>query len=138
MTKRHKSFGSPSAEAEALEDMTFELEGETFTCYPAIPGATLLEFVELVDSGDESGTPKALLMLINKAIIKDDLDDFNKLIHDPNIAIPVETIGEIATWMVETYTKRPTKRVSSLAGGRARTGRSSTEDVSSPESTQED
>jgi hypothetical protein len=42
---------------------------------------------------------------------------FDKLAKDPDIAITVESLSEIVSWLVEQYTNRPTQRSEELSSG---------------------
>jgi hypothetical protein len=54
-----------------------------------------------------------LVRLLDEAIWPEDKADFNKLIDDPDVAISINTLGEILEWLAEEYTDRPTRPASS-------------------------
>lgn len=132
MTTRHKDFGAPRADVE-VEPLSFSLHGEEFDCHPNVQGAMLLRFIKEADSGDGSRASEALLGLFEKVLEPESFVRFNELWNDNNRIVPIETIGEIAGWLIEEYTARPTKRSSSSSRGRTRPGRTSTETVQDEE-----
>lgn len=113
---RHKDF-SGGTSIEDFEPLSFTLNGETFNAVPAIQGSTLLEFVAAADSDSGGAAAGALYSFFENCMEPDEYARFRALLKDPKIIIDMETIGEIAGWLVEEYTTRPTKRpVSSVDG----------------------
>jgi len=103
---RHKNFGSPKN--ESLEPLTFDLYDETFTAYPEIQGAKLLDFSRLVGSDDQSASTGALLDFFETVLEKDSYERMQELWDDPERIVPIETLSDIISWLVEEYTDRPT------------------------------
>ena len=125
MTKRHRDFGKTKTMSD-YEPLAFSLEGQEFECRPAINGATLLKFVADADSNEGGRSATALLDFFSRALKSEDAERFKALIDDPDTLIQIETIGEIAAWLVEQYTDRPTQEPSNSSSGSGRTGRKST------------
>jgi len=124
VTKRHRTF--TSAAPTQTDPVTFDLNGHVFTCKAALPGAVLLDFVAEADSGDGGRAAAVLVTFIETALIPDDVDQFRFVVRDAETAIPVETIGEIASYLVEEYAGRPTTPPDSSGATRTKSGRGST------------
>ena len=128
---RFKDFGKTTA-IEDFPPLGFALNGEEFTCKQAMSGAMLLDFVRRADSDSGGMAAEAIIDFLNMAMEEDDATRFDAMIKDPEQIVEVETLGEIAGWLVEQYTTRPTKARSRSASGRSNGGRTST-DTSSEE-----
>ena len=107
MTKRHKDFGR-TKKAEDYEPLSFTLEGQEFNCKPAMNGMSLLKFVREADSDDGGRAADAMVGLFDKVLLKEDAERFKALAEDPDVVIEMETLGEIAAWIIESYTKKDT------------------------------
>lgn len=117
---RHKSFGSANPYADR-EPVTFEIYDETFTCRPAVQGAELLKFgKDAVDNPNE-----AVLNFFQICMNEAEFIRFKDLMEDPDRIVDVQTLGEIAGFLVSEYTARPTEPSSSSTNGPAPTGRTS-------------
>lgn len=102
---RHRSFSAKRP--ENLAPLTFDLEGQTFEAHKAIPGAVLLDLV--AHAGDEGGeSAGAIVSFFEQALVPESHERFDALIKDPEAQIPLETLVEILTWLIEEYTSRPT------------------------------
>jgi len=128
---RFKDFGK----TQTLDDfppLGFALNGEEFVCRPAVAGAVLLDFVRRADSNSGGMAADAIVEFLEDSLEENDKERFVAMIRDPEVIVEVDTLGEIAGWLIEQYTSRPTKPRSRSAGGRSSTGRGST-DISSEE-----
>lgn len=103
---RKKSFGGSVEEVEPLE---FELHGETFSCRPELQGATLLTYSKRFASDDLAEVNAAFLDFFGSALKADSYVKFKELCESEDKIVKVETLGEIAEWLIEEYTDRPTK-----------------------------
>jgi hypothetical protein len=128
---RFKDFGKTTA-IDEFPPLGFALNGEEFSCRQAMSGAALLDFVRRADSNSGGAAAEAIVEFLNTALEEDDAIRFDAMIKDPDQIVDVETLGEIAGWLVEQYTTRPTKARSRSASGRSNGGRTST-DTSSEE-----
>jgi hypothetical protein len=128
---RFKDFGKTQS-VEDYEPLGFSLNGEEFQCRPALPGAMLLDFVRKADAESGGAAAEAIIQFMEEALEEPDQERFTAMIRDPDIIVEVETLGEIAGWIVEQYTSRPTKPRSRSAAGRKKIGSGST-DTSSDE-----
>lgn len=128
---RFKDFGKTTS-IEEFPPLGFALNGEEFTCKQAMSGAVLLDFVRRADSNSGGMAAEAIIDFLSMAMEDEDATRFDAMIKDPERIVEVETLGEIAGWLVEQYTTRPTKARSRSASGRSNGGRTST-DTSSEE-----
>ena len=128
---RFKDFGKTTP-IDEFPPLGFALNGEEFTCRPAMSGASLLDFVRRADSDSGGMAAEAIVDFLSMSMEEDDAARFDAMIKDPDQIVEVETLGEIAGWLVEQYTARPTKARSRSASGRSNGGRTST-DTSSDE-----
>lgn len=113
-TKRHRTFGSRNKKASKAP-VTFDIEGvdtedneyvEAFTARPTIPGIAIMEFADKGASGAGMG---AMLELYEAAMEEEEYKRFDKFVHDPKNIVELETLTELAGYLVEEYTSRPTK-----------------------------
>jgi hypothetical protein len=47
--------------------------------------------------------------LLNSAIHPESKRHFMSIIEDNDVAVPIETLGDILMWLAEEYSNRPTK-----------------------------
>lgn len=124
MSERHRVFGNAQKQEKKSDPVTFDLLGETFTCKKKMPGAAILTFVHEADSGEGSRATDALVNFIKRCLKNsDERDRFEELYNreppdsdDGEVDIEVveiEDLGEIAGWLVEQYSGRPTPAQSS-------------------------
>lgn len=103
---RKKSFGSPTSDVEPL---VFDLFDEEFECRPEIQGATLLTYSKRFSSDDLGEVNAAFLDFFQSALKKESYERFEAICNSEDKIVKVETLGEIAEWLIEEYTDRPTK-----------------------------
>lgn len=130
MTQRQKSFRGGKAISD-FEPIEFDLEGRKFQCKPAVQGAVLLEFVAQADGDSGGAAAGAIYGFFESCMPADQYKAFMELLNDPDLIFDMEVIGEIAGWLVEQYTARPTQPSSSSAPGLSIAGPGSTETPSS-------
>lgn len=104
---RTRDFGASKTLAD-FDPLNFTLNGETFNCVPAIQGQTMLEFVAEADSDEGGKAAQALYGFFKKALVADDYQRFDVMIKSPEYIVDLNLIGDIAAWLVEEYTARPT------------------------------
>jgi hypothetical protein len=121
MAKRHKDFGS-APKQDDFEPLSFTYDGQEYECRPMINGTVLLKFVRDADSGEGGKSAGALLNLFGDVLLADDFKRFEEYVNDPDTIVEIEKLGEIAAWVVEEYTARPTQASSNSSNGRTRTG----------------
>ena len=122
---RHKDF-SGGTSIEDFEPLTFSLNNQTFRAVPAIQGSTLLEFVAKADGESGGAAAGALYSFFESCMEPEEYQRFQALLQDPKVIIDMETNGEIAGWLVEQYTARPTKQPENSPVGQTSSGHMST------------
>jgi hypothetical protein len=98
---RRRDFGSPAVNPDA-EPVEFDLHGETFHCVPEIQGAVLLDLVEAAE-GEGSQQAAVLSRALKAALVEESAERFAALTHSKDKHVPLEALGEIAAWLIETY-----------------------------------
>lgn len=121
MTTRRKTFRG-GKRLEEFEPVEFELNDQTFKCKPAIQGAVLLEFVAKADSGEGAAAATALYDFFSDVMDDEEYKRFRAYLKNTEIIIEMDTIGEIAAWLVEEYTARPTEPSENSDGGQSSSG----------------
>lgn len=104
--KRHRSFGGHKKKATPL---SFELQGETFKCYPRMTGAALIDFAAAATSDDTSRSTAATLEFFEGVMKPEEHKRFDEFIRDPDKEIEIDELAEVVEWLVEEYTNRPTE-----------------------------
>lgn len=113
---RFKKF-SGGTKITDFEPLSFELNGETFECLPAIQGSVLLEFVRDADSESGAGSAKALYNFLEQSMTEEEYARLDDVLHSDEVIIDVNLIGEIVAWLVEEYSSRPTKQPEPSSSG---------------------
>ena len=103
---KFKDFGA-GPDLSQLEEVTFQLHGETFTCVKAIQGKVLLNLVKDSASDDPVAAARVVEDFFSRVLVDESLVRFNALLADKDKIVPVETLGEITAWVVEQLTNRP-------------------------------
>lgn len=109
---RHKSFDT--VDIEDAEPLSFDLGGETFDCYPEVQGSVILELMRTSATADEDsrGVLMAVSVLDFFELVMDEENHtrLKKLFKDPKRIVPMTTMSEIMSWLIEQYTDRPTQQ----------------------------
>jgi hypothetical protein len=105
---RQKDFGSPVV-VEEMEPVGFDLYGQHFNCYKQINGIALLRFVKEANAEDGARATQALLDIFERVMRDEEYQRFSALCEDPDTIVPVETLSDIISFLIEVYTERPTK-----------------------------
>lgn len=100
---RFKDFGS--SKNTKREPITFSLEGQEFEAKPAIQGKVLLDFAKLTD--DPTKAAAAIPFFFSKVLTPESYKKFDALLESDDVIVEVETLAEIAGWLMEEYTNRP-------------------------------
>ncbi len=130
-TPRFKDFGSTQFfDTSTLEPVVFRIDGQTFTCRPALPGATLLAFVGDADSGDGGRAAGSIPRLFQHAMEPREYERFTTMAERSDRVMMIDTLTDIAAWLVEVYTDRPTQRQSDSSTGTETTDPTSEESAS--------
>jgi hypothetical protein len=126
---RRRTFKSSRKLAD-YDPLEFEINDQTFKCKPALQGAVLLEFVAKADSEEGGAAAGAMYDFFGDVMDELEYKRFRNYLKNPDIIIEMETIGEIAAWLVEEYTARPTEPSSSSDDGPSNSGPTSTDRAS--------
>ncbi len=124
MATRHKDFGAPKTMAD-FEPVTFALAGEEFTCHSAVQGSVLLRFIADADSNDGGRAAQAMRWFFTQVMSEDEVKRFYELIDGDDFVIDMQALAEITSWLVETYSSRPTEPSKPSQGGRKKAGTTS-------------
>lgn len=123
---RKKAFRGGRAITE-FDPIEFELNDQVFTCKPALQGAVLLEFVSKADSESGGAAAGALYGFFEDAMDPSEYIRFVDYLKSPDIIIEMSLIGDIAGWLVEQYTDRPTQAPVPSGTGQSSAGTTSTD-----------
>jgi hypothetical protein len=116
VTKTFKSVRSKrppldfELEYEKMIDGDWVEQTDKFKARPMVSGHLLMQIATAMESGVAIQSAE-MIKLLNSAITPEDKDRFMTLIDDNDVAIPIETLGEILAWLAEEYTGNPTKLV---------------------------
>lgn len=116
---RHKSFQSRQ---EKKEELTFDIDGEIFTCKPEISGTVILEFLSLLVSDNPSISLTALLSFFKEALGPNEYARFDAFVKEPDRIVSIETLGQIFEFLVGEYAGRPFQQPSASDSGPLKTG----------------
>lgn len=98
------------------EPVAFELNGTTVRCQPLISGMQLLKFVAATTQGGAESAV-AVLDFLQAVVLPEDWETFDRVASDPRSGVGPEQLGEIAGWISEIYTGRPTEQSSPSSAG---------------------
>lgn len=112
---------------EALtDDKSFKLHDETFHIQPDLP----IRAIELLESGQANNSLEQVYAAVSLGITEDDRDRFLSLLTTKGEEIGLGEMNDVAEWIVEETTRRPTKRPGSSSSPRATNGTTSKDDSS--------
>lgn len=109
---RTRDFGQ-SKKLTDFEPLNFTLNDESFNCRPAIQGTVLLQFVAEADSNEGGRSAAALQGFFEKALFEVDYLKFQEMLESEDIIVDLNLLGDIAAWLIEEYTSRPTSEPAS-------------------------
>lgn len=102
---KFKDFGS-GPDLSKIEEISFQLHGETFVCKKAVQGKALLNLVKDSASDDPAAAARVVDDFFSQVLTEESLTRFNELLGSEKI-VTVETIAEITNWVVEQLSNRP-------------------------------
>lgn len=117
MATKSKRFKTQSA--EGADEVFFELENtdgstERFDCYPALPGAVLLDLMTpaAAASEDRAGILMAVSVLefFPKVMPPQEFERLSPRLRDMQNVIGMTQMSEIMEWLIEVYSDRPTEQ----------------------------
>lgn len=131
---RKKTFTTPAVSHEPGPEFT--LDGETFRCVPVAPPTVLANMLNSIQFGGDGETQFRVSGIVSfisgvvadKVWVRDDpdperetggelgwhqedVDDLDRWLvfaRDRNRQVPIEVLGEVASWLAESYMERPT------------------------------
>ena len=108
MAKR--SFKGYTAESGVEFDLEPPNGGTTLTVkgVPMIPGSVLLDFLSGMKESDPGGLARTVMDVIQAAVVPEQWEEFREFVDDPNNGIGLDTLSEIAGYIAEAYSGRPT------------------------------
>jgi len=117
------------------EPIEFDVNDQTFRCRPGIAAGTLFKFVDIFGGGDDDDDGKvsaktslhAVMEFFREVMLPGEFERFQALIDDPDVAIAIADLAEIAGWLSGQYTARPTQPSSSEESSPTPPGPSSTD-----------
>lgn len=114
----------------------FDIDGEVFRCHATMGAGIMMNFADLT-SGDVDNPVSGQKMItavrdfFRSALIDEDRDRFFELLNAPDRYVDLGTLIEIATWLGQEYTARPTGSPSASTSRETESGGSSTAGVQS-------
>ena len=100
------------------EPVWFTLDDQRYDCYPALPLEDLQAFAAAMSDGVTALNVVEKINDIMRLTLKPaSYEVFVVRMADRNDPLDVQQLFEIAEWLVETYTKRPTAQPSSSSNG---------------------
>ena len=109
MTKRSFKGYSPSEETSIeLESPDGARKIEVRTV-PVVPGSVVLDFMSETSEDDPGTLAAAVMKMLQVSILPEDWDRFRDFIDDSNNGITLEILSEIAGYLAEAFSGRPTE-----------------------------
>lgn len=105
---RRKSFTTYNGQVR--EPIEIEINGRVFACRPMIPGAVILDFMGGIDESAPATMVNALRVLFKEAIVEDQYEAWEEFTRDPENNVDLDLLSEIAGYLAEVYTNRPTNQ----------------------------
>lgn len=105
-----KSFRTSSGGAI----IDFDIDGEVFHCHAQMAAGVLMKFADFTSSeggDDDISGPQiigAVRDFFKAALVQADRQRFFDLLEDPERYVDLTTLIDIATWLGQQYTARPT------------------------------
>lgn len=96
-TRRSRSFAPKPKNTAPL---FIELLDVEYEAHSSIPGAVILEFAAASESGSTAGV---LMEFLGKAIKPEDFVALKKVLEDPEVSIPIDTIADMVSYLIEEY-----------------------------------
>lgn len=114
MTTRFKDFGDGGVVNS--EPLSFKLHGQEFSCKPNLQGKTLLDMAAMSSSADPIVMADGISLFFKKALVLESYTRFQELLDSESI-VTIESLAEIAGWLVGEYSDRPKQGPEQSASG---------------------
>jgi len=105
-TKKFKGYVSDDPIVIELESP--EGESATFKCRRAVAGSMLLDFLSEASESDPASMAKAVFGLLQAAVEPSEWEGFREFVDNPDNGVSLEILSEMAGWVSEQYSARPT------------------------------
>lgn len=132
MATKKKSFGSHVP--KGINPMELEINDQTFLVRGAMSGVQLLQLIKAMDGNGDSDSADTMLNFIERSIIEDDRERAMEYLANSEPPVPLTTLTDIITWLIEEYTGKPTELSGTSSDGSLTTGSGNTELPSTTES----
>lgn len=109
----HRSFDLAPTRADPP---TFSVAGREFKCLPEPPSGVLTDLV-VATSGSVGQQAAGFVSFLTGCMPDVEAEQFLLVIHDKDTIVPLATLADIAGWLIEEYTGRPTTPSSSSSPG---------------------
>ena len=126
---RRKKF-STYTDKGSDDVVILDINDREFKCKSRIPGIVLMRWVSKLDMEDPAAAAGAVEELLRAAIAPDDQDDFFEYVEDPANNVDLQTLSQMAGWLVEQFTGNPTQQSSDSSPGSRWNGPGSKEERS--------
>lgn len=99
---------------QPIEAPRFELESPDgqrkleVVCKGSIPGSKFLDFLSRTKEEDPGTLATAMFDILQAAVREDQWDEFKEFIDDSENGVSIELLAEIAGYLSELYSGRPT------------------------------
>lgn len=103
MAHRDFTFTAPMQD----DAPSFSIAGHEFKCLTQPPPGYLLDVVAAASS-EVDVQVSAVTSFIEGCLPESSVEEWRLVIHDKDTIIPLATLVEIVSWLVETYGQRPT------------------------------
>jgi hypothetical protein len=84
---------------------------ETFNCLPVAPGGLIDDMtgtlVQDPVTGGRRYEPTSVIRFVRSVVVDEDLRRFEELIHDTKRVVSVTTLIDVALYLIEEYSSRP-------------------------------
>lgn len=84
-------------------------DSSKFKCRRAVAGSRILDFLAQTNEEDPASMARAVFGLLESAVEADQWEGFREFVDNENNGIDLETLSEIAGWVAEQYSGRPTE-----------------------------
>lgn len=121
-----RDFDAEIEQNQRDEPIVFKLFGRKWTCADEVNGKRLFDHLALLDGESVRDQRDAVVAIFSDTILDDQIDAFMEKLDDPKTRVPLGTLVEIAGWLTEEYSDRPTEQREESRNGDRSSGRTST------------
>lgn len=120
--QRFKDFGSEASDEKTIDEepIKFTLEGDDFECKPRVATGVILRFLRV--GGKGGGFGGIIEDFFEEVLTAESFIRWKDLLEDPERLVSLNKLGEVAGWLIDEYTRRPTQAPSRSRNGRKKSG----------------